>query len=96
MVYFVKMNCCAVLFGIFNRYGQCIGAHIEGMNIKVVENSPSMYYIVLPDPESVSDEVLAAASGGSSASTASSAGTAGTFLGTIGSFGTAGSAGSAG
>lgn len=68
----------------------------EGMNIKVVENSPSMYYIVLPDPESVSDEVLAAASGGSSASTASSAGTAGTFLGTIGSFGTAGSAGSAG
>jgi len=67
-----------------------------GMNVKVVENSPSTHYVVLPDPESVSDELLAAASGGSSASTASSAGTAGTFLTTVGSFGTAGSAGSAG
>jgi hypothetical protein len=68
----------------------------EGMNVKVVENSPSTYYIVLPDPEAVSDELLASASGGSSASTAGSAGTLGTFLGTIGTLGSAGSAGSAG
>ncbi len=68
----------------------------EGMNITVLENSASTFYIVLPDPESVSDEVLAAASGGSSASTAGSAGTFGTFLTTIGSLGSAGSAGSAG
>ncbi|MGA0121794.1 MAG: NHLP leader peptide family RiPP precursor [Gaiellales bacterium] len=68
----------------------------EGMSIKVVENSPSAYYLVLPDPEAMSDELLSAASGGSSASTASTAGTAGTFLTTIGSAGSLGSAGSAG
>lgn len=66
-----------------------------GVDIKVVENSSSTYYIVLPDPEVAADELLAAASGGSSASTASTAGTAAcsTLPGTMGTAGTAGSAG---
>ncbi len=68
----------------------------EGMEIKVVENSSSTVYVVLPDPESVTDELLASVSGGSTAGSAGSLGTAGTFLGTLGSFGTAGTAGSAG
>jgi hypothetical protein len=41
----------------------------EGMEIKVVENSSSTVYVVLPDPETFSDEILAAASGGGEAST---------------------------
>ena len=67
----------------------------EGLTIKVVENSSTTFHVVLPDPEAVSDELLAAASGGSTASTA---GTASTFScscipGTMGTAGTAGSAG---
>ena len=38
----------------------------EGLTIKVVENSSSTFHVVLPDPETVTDELLAAASGGSS------------------------------
>ena len=72
------------------------GAEVpEGLTIKVVENSSTTFHVVLPDPEAVSDELLAAASGGSTASTA---GTASTFScscipGTMGTAGTAGSAG---
>ena len=67
----------------------------EGLTIKVVENSSSTFHVVLPDPEAMTDELLAAASGGS---TASSAGTASTFScsclpGTMGTAGTAGTAG---
>ena len=67
----------------------------EGLTIKVVENSSTTFHVVLPDPEAVSDELLAAASGGSTASTA---GTASTFScscipGTMGPAGPAGSAG---
>ncbi len=40
----------------------------EGTSIVVVENSPSTNYLVLPDPEAVSDEILSAASGGSTVS----------------------------
>ena len=67
----------------------------EGLTIKVVENSSSTFHVVLPDPEAVTDELLAAASGGSSASTASTAGTAAcsTLPGTMGTVGSAGSAG---
>ena len=67
----------------------------EGLTIKVVENSSTTFHVVLPDPEAVSDELLAAASGGSTAGTASSAGTAAcsTVPGTLGTAGTAGSAG---
>lgn len=67
----------------------------EGLTIKVVENSSSTFHVVLPDPEAVTDELLAAASGGSSASTASTAGTAAcsTLPGTMGTMGSAGSAG---
>ena len=72
------------------------GAEVpEGLTIKVVENSSTTFHVVLPDPEAVSDELLAAASGGSTAGTASSAGTAAcsTVPGTLGTAGTAGSAG---
>ena len=67
----------------------------EGLTIKVVENSSTTFHVVLPDPEAVSDELLAAASGGSTAGTASSAGTAAcsTVPGTLGTSGTAGTAG---
>ena len=48
----------------------------EGLTIKVVENSSTTFHVVLPDPEAVSDELLAAASGGSgSASTVTTFGT---------------------
>lgn len=36
----------------------------EGVEVKVVENSSSTVYVVLPDPETVSDALLASASGG--------------------------------
>ncbi len=36
----------------------------EGVTIKVVENSSTTFHVVLPDPEAVTDELLAAASGG--------------------------------
>ena len=67
----------------------------EGLTIKVVENSSTTFHVVLPDPEAVSDELLAAASGGSTASSASSMGTAAcsTVPGTLGTVGSAGSAG---
>ena len=67
----------------------------EGLTIKVVENSSTTFHVVLPDPEAMTDELLAAASGGSSASTASTAGTAAcsTLPGTMGTMGSAGSAG---
>ena len=67
----------------------------EGLTIKVVENSSTTFHVVLPDPEAMTDELLAAASGGSTAGTASSAGTAAcsTVPGTLGTAGTAGSAG---
>jgi len=47
----------------------------EGLTIKVVENSSSTFHVVLPDPEAVTDELLATASGGYS-----TAGTAATLL----------------
>ena len=67
----------------------------EGLTIMVVENSSTTFHVVLPDPEAVSDELLAAASGGSTASTA---GTASTFSCSCipGTMGTAGPVGSAG
>ena len=66
----------------------------EGLTIKVVENSSTTFHVVLPDPEAVSDELLAAASGGSTASTASTAGTAAcsTVPSSVGTSGTAGTA----
>ena len=65
----------------------------EGLTIKVVENSSTTVHVVLPDPEAVSDELLAAASGGSTYGTA---GTASTLAcsGMPGTMGTASSAGS--
>ena len=36
----------------------------EGVEVKVVENSSSTVYVVLPDPQTVSDALLASASGG--------------------------------
>ncbi len=36
----------------------------EGVEVKIVENSSSTVYVVLPDPQTVSDELLATASGG--------------------------------
>ena len=67
----------------------------EGLTIKVLENSSTTVHVVLPDPEAMTDELLAAASGGSTASTAGTAGTAAcsTLPGTLGTAGTAGSAG---
>ena len=67
----------------------------EGVEIKVVENSSSTVYVVLPDPEAVSDELLAAASGGSTVGSAGTSGSFGCFCGTVSSAGTAGTAGSA-
>ena len=67
----------------------------EGLTIKVVENSSTTFHVVLPDPEAMTDELLAAASGGS---TAGSAGTVSSFACVTGpstAF-TAGTAGSAG
>ena len=66
----------------------------EGLTIKVVENSSTTFHVVLPDPEAVSDELLAAASGGSTSSTASTAGTAAcsTVPSSVGTSGTAGTA----
>ena len=71
------------------------GAEVpEGLTIKVVENSSTTFHVVLPDPEAVSDELLAAASGGSTASSASSMGTAAcsTMPSSVGTSGTAGTA----
>ena len=67
----------------------------EGLTIKVVENSSSTFHVVLPDPEAMTDELLAAASGGS---TAGSAGTASSFACSCAasSAACAGTAGSAG
>ena len=67
----------------------------EGLTIKVVENSSTTFHVVLPDPEAVSDELLAAASGGS---TAGSAGSASSFACSCAasSAACAGTAGSAG
>ncbi len=67
----------------------------EGVEVKVVENSSSTIYFVLPDPETLTDELLASASGGSTVGTAGTNGTLGTICGTFGSLGTAGTAGSA-
>jgi hypothetical protein len=66
----------------------------EGLTIKVVENSSTTVHVVLPDPEAMTDELLAAASGGS---TAGSAGTISTFACSSGpsSAASAGCAGSA-
>ena len=36
----------------------------EGVEVKIVENSSSTVYYVLPDPQTVSDALLASASGG--------------------------------
>ena len=67
----------------------------EGLTIKVVENSSTTVHFVLPDPEAMTDELLAAASGGG---TAGSAGTASSFACSCAasSAATAGTAGSAG
>ena len=67
----------------------------EGLTIKVVENSSTTFHVVLPDPEAMTDELLAAASGGS---TAGSAGSASSFACSCAasSAATAGTAGSAG
>ena len=67
----------------------------EGLTIKVVENSSTTVHFVLPDPEAMTDELLAAASGGS---TAGSAGSASSFACSCAasSAATAGTAGSAG
>ena len=72
------------------------GAEVpEGLTIKVVENSSTTFHVVLPDPEAMTDELLAAASGGS---TAGSAGSASSFACSCAasSAATAGTAGSAG
>ena len=61
----------------------------EGLTIKVVENSSSTFYVVLPDPEAVTDELLAAASGGSTSSTASSSATS-TLPSTVGTMSSVG------
>ena len=65
----------------------------EGLTIKVVENSSTTVHVVLPDPEAMTDELLAAASGGSTYGTA---GTASTLACSCmpGTMGTASSAGS--
>ena len=67
----------------------------EGLTIKVVENSSTTFHVVLPDPEAITDELLAAASGGS---TAGSAGSLSSFACSCApsSAATAGTAGSAG
>lgn len=36
----------------------------EGVEVKIVENSSSTVYFVLPDPQTVEDALLASASGG--------------------------------
>ena len=72
------------------------GAEVpEGLTIKVVENSSTTFHVVLPDPEAITDELLAAASGGS---TAGSAGSLSSFACSCAasSAATAGTAGSAG
>ncbi len=66
----------------------------EGVTYKIVENSATLQYLVLPDPNEISDELLASASGGSTNGTAATAGTIGTVCGTVGSALTAGTAGS--
>lgn len=65
----------------------------EGLTIKVVENSSTTFHVILPDPEAITDELLAAASGGSTASSASSLGTmaSSTVPGTLGTAGSAAS-----
>ena len=66
----------------------------EGVEIKVVENSSSTVYVVLPDPEAVSDELLAAASGGSTVGSSGTASTLACFCGTVSTSGSASTAGS--
>ncbi len=67
----------------------------EGMQIEVLEASPTKVYFIVPEKTLVDDELLARAAGGS---TASSAATASTFLciSLPGSAGTVSSAGTAG
>jgi hypothetical protein len=67
----------------------------EGLTIKVLENSSTTVHVILPDPEAMTDELLAAASGGSTAGSASTASTLGCSCGpsTTSSAGSAGSAG---
>jgi hypothetical protein len=67
----------------------------EGLTIKVLENSSTTVHVILPDPEAMTDELLAAASGGSTASSAGTASTLGCSCGpsTTSSAGSAGSAG---
>lgn len=73
----------------------------EGATLNVLQASPTQLFLVLPDPQSIDDELLASSAGGStvgSAGTVGSVGTASltsTFIGTLGSVGSAGTAGSA-
>lgn len=68
----------------------------EGVAVTVLQSTPKHGYLVLPDPATVEDQVLAAASGGSTASSAGSIGCMGCVPLTWSTASTAGSAGSAG
>lgn len=65
-----------------------------GVEVTVVQASPTQTFLVLPDPSTVSEELLAASVGGSTVGSGGTVGCAGTFVscvGTVGSVGTAGS-----
>ncbi len=64
------------------------------MKVTVVQASPTETFIVLPDPATVNDEVLAAASGGSTVGSGGTVGSAGTAVSCVSTLGSAGTAGS--
>lgn len=69
--------------------------------INVLQATANETFLVLPDPASVNDELLAASAGGSTVGTGGTVGSVGTasltstFVGTMGTIGSAGTAGSA-
>lgn len=71
-------------------------AFSDDLTINVLQSSSTQGYLVIPSAETLSDEFLAAASGGGTASSAGSASTAGTIPFTLSTASCAGSAGCAG
>lgn len=65
----------------------------DGVEIEILETSATKGYLVIPNADAASDEILSAAAGGGTASTAGTAGSLLCFTGPS-TVGTAGSAGS--
>ena len=65
-----------------------------GVEVTVVQASPTQMFLVLPDPSAVSEELLAASAGGSTVGSGGTVGCAGTFIACVSTLGSAGTAGS--